>query len=378
MHVMRSSAGVDELVTLMYEAAQEPTLLPSAVSAVARRFRAHLGGLRIFDAGHASYRYFASEGMTPEEWDRFDESCSDCNIWRHQGFHDLLADGVGHSETILPHREFVKTRFYNEFAKNIDVEYGMGLCLWSGSAGQMVSLSLNRGAGANAFAAAELDLARNLLPHFRSAYAIMRRLSWAESRAASLAASIDRLHAGLILVDANARSLYRNQSADAAIASRRGLSLSRDGAVHCAHPAEQKQLLDAIRESARGELAVPRRIHVRDGEVAFVLVVSMLRGELAGIGAPSQPCASVFVHVPSSQPVAADPASALREAFGFTTAESRLAACLVAGMSPAACADALRVSVATVRTHLRSLFAKTSTQRQSQLIAVLHAILRTP
>ena len=58
-------------------------------------------------------------------------------------------------------------------------------------------------------------------------------------------------------------------------------------------------------------------------------------------------------------------------AFDLTPAEAALAADLLRGLSVAEAAAARGRSVATVRTHLASLLAKTATTRQSDLVRLL-------
>ncbi|QMV64087.1 helix-turn-helix transcriptional regulator [Pseudomonas berkeleyensis] len=61
----------------------------------------------------------------------------------------------------------------------------------------------------------------------------------------------------------------------------------------------------------------------------------------------------------------------LAELFRFTGAESRLAELIAQGLSPEDCAGRLGVSINTVRSQLRSLFGKTDTTRQSELVGLL-------
>jgi len=61
----------------------------------------------------------------------------------------------------------------------------------------------------------------------------------------------------------------------------------------------------------------------------------------------------------------------LRQAFGLTPAEARLAQVIAGGTSPEAAAAQLGVSVETARNQLKSVFAKTGTHRQAELVALL-------
>jgi DNA-binding CsgD family transcriptional regulator len=68
-----------------------------------------------------------------------------------------------------------------------------------------------------------------------------------------------------------------------------------------------------------------------------------------------------------------DARSLFPQLFGFTPAETRLATALLGGLSVSEYSQEVGVSPTTARTHLASLFAKTSTRRQAELIAFLRA-----
>jgi len=60
----------------------------------------------------------------------------------------------------------------------------------------------------------------------------------------------------------------------------------------------------------------------------------------------------------------------LREAFGLTRAEAKLAARLAGGEPIDAAAEILGIAKATARSQLKAVFAKTDTRRQSELVAL--------
>lgn len=65
--------------------------------------------------------------------------------------------------------------------------------------------------------------------------------------------------------------------------------------------------------------------------------------------------------------------AALRQLYALTPSEARLAERLMAGDTPERAAEALGVTVATVRTYLASIFRKTETNRQAELVRLLTA-----
>jgi DNA-binding CsgD family transcriptional regulator len=68
----------------------------------------------------------------------------------------------------------------------------------------------------------------------------------------------------------------------------------------------------------------------------------------------------------------------LRRMFGLTTAEMKLASALALGFAPTDLARERHVSRATVRSQLASIFAKTQTRRQAELVALLARVALLP
>lgn len=82
----------------------------------------------------------------------------------------------------------------------------------------------------------------------------------------------------------------------------------------------------------------------------------------------------VLVIVRPRDAVQAPSAERLAQTFGLTPAESRVALGLLDGKTPAELAAALGLSMATVRTHLSAIYAKTCTRRQAEAVQALRAL----
>jgi DNA-binding CsgD family transcriptional regulator len=65
------------------------------------------------------------------------------------------------------------------------------------------------------------------------------------------------------------------------------------------------------------------------------------------------------------------PAAILARTFRFTPAEAKLACVIARGVSPEIAAGELKISRETARNQLKSVFTKTDTHRQSELVALL-------
>lgn len=101
-----------------------------------------------------------------------------------------------------------------------------------------------------------------------------------------------------------------------------------------------------------------------------------LGGEEVPRTGPVVPGVAVHIMDPVARPQ--DDGSRLTVALGLTPAERKVALDLARELSPAEIAERQGVAASTVKTHLLSLFAKTGTNRQSHLVALLGRLLLLP
>jgi DNA-binding CsgD family transcriptional regulator len=99
----------------------------------------------------------------------------------------------------------------------------------------------------------------------------------------------------------------------------------------------------------------------------FVLAAPLPRN---GVPIGSQvAAAAVFVTDPERPP--ATQVEAIRSMFRLTPSEARLVQCLVEGLSLEDAADRLSIQVETARKRVKSVFQKTDTHRQAELISLV-------
>jgi DNA-binding CsgD family transcriptional regulator len=179
--------------------------------------------------------------------------------------------------------------------------------------------------------------------------------------------ALDLLGFGAALVDRNGRVLLLNREARTHV----GHSLEIvDGHLTASDRAEKKKLqglIDNVDASSEAAARGPRAIMLsrRRGRplIAYLAVDQATRDSL-------RPGEGIVLFMDPDM-VRELPPSLLQQAFSLTPAEMRLAQGLAKGQDLQSIARRHNLSVGTLRVQLRSVFAKTHTKRQGELLMLL-------
>ena len=276
------------------------------------------------------------------------------------------------SADLLPDSEFERTEFYNDFQRgNGDGFYVLGsfFPLLRDQSGLGV---IHRPRSRGNYDEGERRRGIEFMPHLVRALQIRHRLAQdAIERHAALDA-LERSRTAIMLVTADSAILFANRLAETMLRTSDAIR-SIDGRLMTSAPSATTRLAMLIRGavatacgregSAGGTVSIARA----EGLPVTVLVAPF-RPARDGIGAAA-PAAIVLVRDPERP--AAPSIAALQQLFGLTPAEATVASQLARGRSIGEIAARHRLSLNTVRTHLKNIFAKTGISRQSQLIALI-------
>jgi DNA-binding CsgD family transcriptional regulator len=212
-----------------------------------------------------------------------------------------------------------------------------------------------------------------LVPHVRRAVLIGKVIDLRTVEAAALADSLDGLAAGMFLVDAAGRLVHANASGHAMLEAG-DVMRAAGGRLAANDPAAERAMHDIFAAAGAGDVAVGAKgiavpLTARDGGRHVAHVLPLTAGARRQAGVSHAAAAAVFVHramldLPS-------PIEALAQAYGLTPAELRVLLAVVEVGGVPEVADVLGISEATVRTHLRRLFAKTGASRQVDLVKLV-------
>ncbi|PJE30987.1 regulatory protein, luxR family [Pseudooceanicola antarcticus] len=196
-----------------------------------------------------------------------------------------------------------------------------------------------------------------------------KALSEAESGAWQ---ALDRLAQGIVLLDRQAQVLHANAAATAFCQEGSGLRLCSHLHAEVDPPHLRQTLQAALARNPSQAPVAPVPLERPDRAQGPILLLSSL-GRQVGSDAP----ALMVLIVDPGRRVAPEPAL-LREALRLTPTEARIASLLAGGLRSDAIAETLGISPATVASHLKSIFAKTETHRQTDLVALLLSLSAIP
>src|SRR5574343_303125 len=357
-----------QLVQSIYDVALGREDWPSVIRKISMASGGHSGLLRLVDCQRAEVGFVAAYGYEQGQIEDYRRHFIHLDPYRDH----LAAAPTGallQSDQAAPLSSRQHTAYFNDYERLGDRYHALGSPL--GRKRYFLRyLGLSRGQCAGPYDEETLAFVRSLLPHMLRAVQIQRLIGSAVDAQRLSEAALDRLRIGVVLMDSALRVRFANGSA-LAQAKTFGLSLGESG---LALPSPrfndrlQHLLNSALTASLPGSLELGGDLtYVRPGIGALQLRVFPLMNDEPGL-AGQRVQVAVFLVRPG--PPSLD-AGQLAAQFGLTFAESHLAVRLAEGRTIAEAAKVAGVSTATARTHLRNIFAKTTTSRQSELALLL-------
>jgi len=358
-----------QLIDRIYAAVQEPGLLLDTYQAVAQRgggFAAHY--LRMDTRRRIVVETQVSDaGLREAEQDYAAYYVGiDCRIpWYTNGRQgQWRADQHHFDESYLRRAEI-----YTDFLKPWGAKR-MAVCqLSSDGATTQEVLSIARAWDAGDFSTTELRRLAFLSRHLVRAAGLRARLDSLQFHRQAAEAAIAPLPYHALWLDGRGRIVWASPAAQNLLAEADGLH-APGNVLRCLEPQLDSRLQAALaraagRSAREGDcFSIPRR----RGAAPWLL--SLIPGRLpAAIGQQDSPHVLAIVQ-DGAGPGLPHPQQ-LQRLHGLTPAETRLALGLLRHETPGSYAERNRLSLATVKTHLRNLFAKTGTHRQAELLRLL-------
>ena len=355
------------LIVAIYEAASEPAAWPFFLEQCAQAMAGDVALLHKHYLEQHRSEVIASFGLASAFRASYHEHYSRINVWREHGKHLYQTGSVLHDAQIYPRSLFLRTEFYHDYMRPMGAVKSLAGVV-SRQRNDVLNLTILRREQSPEWTDAEGGTIKLLLPHVAQALLVNQRLALLEAGEAVL----DTLLLGVSFLSESGRVVSSNQAAERMVRSDDGLSL-RHGTLGAVDRVADAALQRAIRQAAlpedsldvSGPVVVPRPSMRRP----YVVRIGSLRRKLRQFVGTEAPVVVALITDPEEQrPL---PADLLMKSFQLTAREAALAVKLAEGCTVEQAAEELQIRYETARTHLRRIFDKTNTNRQTDLVLLL-------
>lgn len=375
----------DDTVSAIYAAVQEPARWPDVI----RRIAMGCGSPRalLFTPLHTVEQGgFGYAFNMPQDRMAY---------WADQGMHeDILVDAmvrkgwlvsgmVMTGDQLVPRPQLLHSRFYRALWKPTGILQVCAGIIFDGQDMLLppVALSIYRGPADPDFGEAELEQVRRLVAHLSRALGLMFHLRDLSFQVAASTAALERLAAGVVLLDPDGGVRFSNHAARRVFCrashvvlhkapGQRGAML----ALQLRFSRQAREFQALVQDALQPGTESLRSMQLTDeaGVAVCVVHAAPLCDAAAFLDFGPRNGAMVFLY--DLEGAAALPAERLTQLYGLTPAEAGVALEVARGGSSESMAGRLGISVNTVNTHLRRIFDKTATHRQADLLKLLLAL----
>lgn len=233
--------------------------------------------------------------------------------------------------------------------------------------------AVQRSAEQGPFSREELEVFNLFLPHLNRAVALYTEMASLRAGRTEFSALASCSGARSILVcDASSKIVFRNAAAEALLAKDVGIRLNQEDVLSFADARFARlfasSLASTVRASVMEHEADDVLMYYQHDDCRLTLALAPLNA--VGDGS-HRGGALITLYDWARRPVLE--AQRVRQLFGLTAAEARVTSLLAQGYSAVEIATRLERSHQTVRAQLRTVYNKTNTRRQGELVALLVA-----
>jgi DNA-binding CsgD family transcriptional regulator len=275
--------------------------------------------------------------------------------------------GVIEVEELIPHETLIAEPVIQTIMLPYGLEYGT--CVVSAICPRFLELiSLWRTADRPFLDRDSAELLGMLVPHLQNALKIRRTIRGSEQEARNAEAMLNASETACILLDEAGRIIYLNEAAQAFVSASDGI-LVQDDRIVPVERSKRKQFQELVNAARSAKVGSP------GGAIALGRGPSKrpLQLHISPFRLKSAHRSSVRVLILATDPdqPIRFPDAILRQMYGLTPAETEIANGLLTGCSLEEIAALRKVSESTVRSQMKSVFGKTDTRRQGDLIRLL-------
>lgn len=366
--------GFNDLVGLAYEGVEESRPWTTLMRRLSEATDAHDASMVISSSVAPGVYYLVTDNEDPMVTgpERIDGVMS-VNVLL-----DLVQPRATLIEELMPVEAFLSTALYQCFLKPLNIRHLLGQDVLRDDV-LKVKISLERTADQPPFTKREKQLIELVTPHLQRAIRLRERHSDSSQMRCLFEEAMGRVGVGCVMLNANGRVVSMNARGRHFVDNGEVILVS-NGRLRAAEGIDGRGLGKAIdlalaahRNACRVQRGVGLRLESAPGIALIDLVVKPLFSDkqVAPLMAEDAPAVVVYINDCREPCIELEPA-VLAQMYGLTPCEAQLASLLAKGTSIDEASELLRVSVNTIKTHLRGIYEKMGTNKQAQVVARLN------
>ena len=319
--------------------------------------------------------FYASQNIAPAFITSYAEHFAAINPWAAY-WGPINRTTIAASEDVYPARSFANSEFYNDWLlPQGRAEAAVGMKLVGGH-DEAVHFTLNYAlAQSDTYDRAALKVLNNIRGSLERSVNLARLLRSDVETVVARTALVERSRSAAFVVDGDRRLRDANALAERLFASGSGVT-ARHGRCHLADADADAHFAAALDRLSQGRPSPVSRIGFRTAAGAWQVSLAALPvveppGGARLVLLPPQRMILVLVSDLGSKGLRTGNLEPLGRVFGLTQSEIVFCKRLLLGASIVEAAEQLGITQGTARTRLKTIFQKTGTSRQAELMLLL-------
>jgi DNA-binding CsgD family transcriptional regulator len=370
----RSGGAITDAVEAIYDAAAQPEKWPDALQAIAASL-GDVGANLTYERDDGTFGAIVSPGLAAgsseysNKWFQHDIRAARFRERRYLLGTDVLTD-----DDLITAQEMATHPFYTDFLARFGLRWCATVSI-TPDPHVIVNVTVQRSASKQPFNDDERTKLRSLGRHCEKSLRLGIRLLGDETINFGLREVLAGIGMGVFVLDGMRRIIYSNSAVDALIGD--GLKIA-SGRLTVSLNDGRAAFNGAISATLRylpGDVPIdPAPILLSRSRSDRRLVVYVLPLRTSAIEQFLIGARLIVLVIDPSSRENLDPA-VIRDLFGLTLGEARVAALIGAGLTPRAASEKLGIAEDSIRTVLKRVFAKTGVGRQNELTALVTRLI---
>ena len=375
-----------DILNHVYSASLDSDLWPVALQALCQLLDADIAQMLYIDPNALMFSFSAGYGFDPHQYD-----IGAAKFRRHLGGDPVANYGISHlnevfsDARVVPHALKHASAMHQEIRVPARMEHMLTVFLTDGSL-DWTGLCFFRRPEKPPFSAQDEQALSRFCEHIRRATFIHKSLASTTYSQRLNELVLDKLGMGVLMMDDNQHIISCNSEAQSIIAATGALQLN-DNLLNANNQKDDARLKNVMQLALNNHSEHEQAMVVKITGAHDDVFASITKLQLQPLQEKRQPQNIPTAHYTATIPARANllvtlhtvshkhpPVEALKDIFKLTTAEAELALLLADGHPLQKAASQLERSTGTARVQLQSIFRKTNTNRQANLVRLLCAL----